>query len=162
VDAIDYLLHEIWPLVLERLPNVTLSIAGEGLPEKQLAGNPRNVRYVGHVPDLHSWFDGLRLTVAPLRYGAGAKGKVVSSLAAGVPCVATAIAAEGMRLQDGAHIALGNTPESFAARICEIHENRCFWASLSSNGYDKAQSEHSVKAGEERMAALLRTLGSPC
>jgi glycosyltransferase involved in cell wall biosynthesis len=124
-------------------------------------GAPPGVAYLGPLPDLDSWFDGLRLTVAPLRYGAGAKGKVASSIAAGVPCVGTPIAAEGMRLQDGMHIAVCDTPEAFAARICEVHEDPALWARLSSGGHDKARCSLSIEAGEKRLAALLRALGLP-
>ena len=59
------------------------------------------VTFVGFVEELDDELAGLRMTVAPLRYGAGAKGKLVSSLAAGVPAVVSVIASEGMGLLDG-------------------------------------------------------------
>jgi glycosyltransferase involved in cell wall biosynthesis len=161
VDAVRYLLTEVWPRVLERLPDAQLFIVGDGLPEDALAGGLPGVRYLGALSDLSHWFDTLRLTVAPLRFGAGAKGKVASSLAAGVPCVGTTVAAEGMRLQDGLHIAVGDTPEALAARICDVHENPALWAHLSAEGHKKARTEFSIEAGEERLAALLRFLDLP-
>jgi glycosyltransferase involved in cell wall biosynthesis len=161
VDAVRYLLDKIWPHVLKRLPAAQLSIVRIALPENVIPATATGVRYLGHLPDLDSWLDGLRLTVAPLRYGAGTKGKVASSLAAGVPCVGTPIAAEGMRLEDAVHIAIATSPEDFAARICEVHENPGYWARLSEGGFEKARSEFSIKANEKRLAALLIALGLP-
>jgi glycosyltransferase involved in cell wall biosynthesis len=66
-----------------------------------------------------------------------------------------------MRLQDGLHIAVGDTPEALAARICDVHENPALWAHLSAEGHKKARTEFSIEAGEERLAALLRFLDLP-
>ena len=74
------------------------------------------MRVLGHVPDVRPWFESLRLTIAPLRYGAGTKGKVATSLAAGVPCVATPIAAEGMALAD-AGVIVADSAGDFAEAI---------------------------------------------
>ena len=161
VDAVQYLLSEIWPRVLERLPRAKLSIVGDALPVELLANSPSNARYLGPLPDLDPWLDGLRLTVAPLRYGAGAKGKVASSLVAGVPCVGTAIAADGMRLEDGVNMSIGDTPEDLAARICEVHESPDLWRRLSAGGHAKATAELAVEMGEARLAALLHAVGLP-
>ncbi|MBR0650844.1 FkbM family methyltransferase [Roseomonas terrae] len=161
VDAVRYLLDEIWPHVAQRLPHATMSIVGADLPEDLRSQMPPGVRYLGPLPDLEPWFDGLRLTVAPLRYGAGAKGKVASSLAAGTPCVATPMAAEGMHLQDGRDVAIADTPESFAARICDLHEDPTLWARLSAGGHAQAQAKFSVDAGARRLAEMLHALGLP-
>ena len=161
VDAVRYLLADIWPLVLARLPAAELSIVGMDLPAELQANLPQGVRYLGAIPDIDPWLDGLRLTVAPLRYGAGAKGKVASSLAASVPCVATPVAVEGMHLEDGVHIAVGDTAARFAALICEVHESPVLWQSLAAGGYARASGEHGIAAGVRRVAALLRQLNLP-
>jgi glycosyltransferase involved in cell wall biosynthesis len=161
VDAIRYLLGDIWPRVLARLPSAELSIVGMDLPAKLSAQLPHGVRYLGAIPEIDPWLDKLRLTVAPLRYGAGAKGKVASSLAACVPCVATRIAAEGMRLENGLHIAVGDSEEMLAALICEVHEDPILWQRLATGGHERARQEHGLAAGERRLATLLRALNLP-
>ncbi len=67
-------------------------------PEVTALGLLPGVKVLGYLADLSRLLNGLRLTVAPLRFGAGLKGKVLTSFAAGVPCVMTGIAAEGMDL----------------------------------------------------------------
>jgi FkbM family methyltransferase len=158
VDAVNFLLEAIWPMVIRKIPSMRLSIVGYGLPNKIIQTLPDSVHYLGQVPDINPWLDSLKLTIAPLRYGAGAKGKVATSLAAGVPCVGTTVAAEGMQLQDGVHMAISNTPEQIANLICEVYENRTMWENLSSGGYLKAKEDFSIESGERRLENLIRHL----
>src|SRR5690606_1228821 len=90
VDAARWLLEVIWPLVRERLPDCTLHIVGAGMPSA--LGGAAGVQGAivhGHVPDLAPLLAGTRAGVAPLRFGAGVKGKVNLCMAAGMPVVAT-------------------------------------------------------------------------
>ena len=158
VDAIRYLLEDVWPHVVKKIPDITLQIVGFGLPDEIIMNAPCGVSYLGPLDNIEQWFDSLRLTVAPLRYGAGAKGKVASSLASGVPCVGTKIAAEGMNLVSGLHIEVGETPEDFARKIVYVHEDRKLWNNLSSNGRAKAEECFSIQSGEGRLMNLISSL----
>ena len=86
------------PLIWQTDPTIRCTLVGSQMPEavKHLA--QPGVEIVGHVAHSTEVFDRVRLTVAPLRYGAGLKGRVLASLAAGIPCVMTPIAAEGLAL----------------------------------------------------------------
>ena len=157
VDAVRYFLDDIWPLVRERLPNVEFEIVGSDLPADLEARTGRDgIRYLGHVPDLQSWLGGLRMTVAPLRFGAGAKGKVLSSLAAGVPCVLTSIAAEGMGL-GCTEVCVADTERDFAERILALYEDESVWAPFSQAGL--ANAAGTAGRADEAFDELLLGLG---
>ncbi len=158
VDAIRHFLSAIWPLVLRDLPEVDMTIVGSDFPPGLLEGVPGRVRALGHLPDVGPWFEGLRLTVAPLTFGAGAKGKVASSLAAGVPCIATPVATEGMSLRDGGGVLIAAEPEEFAARLREAYTDEALWGRLSAGGLAYAASHLSLDAWRARLNALLRTM----
>jgi glycosyltransferase involved in cell wall biosynthesis len=145
--------------VLRDDPGCELQVVGAGMPDGMLAGVPGTVRALGHVPDLEPWFGQLRLTVAPLRFGAGAKGKVASSLAAGVPCIATAVAAEGMALRPGDHVLVADTPEGFAAAIRQAYHDPALWAHLSAGGLAYAAEALSKVAWQARLADTLQRIG---
>jgi hypothetical protein len=98
--------HGDYSLVSEKLPLCRFYIIGPHLPDEIAERKSANVEIVGHVPDLRVWLERMRLSVAPLRYGSGAKGKIVSSLASGLPCVATDIASEGMGFVNDEHLAI--------------------------------------------------------
>jgi glycosyltransferase involved in cell wall biosynthesis len=158
-DALTFFLAEIGPLVRRELPECMLSIVGPDLPPKVLRNTEGAVCYLGHLSDVGPWFETLRISVAPLRFGSGAKGKVVSSLAAGVPCVATTVAVEGMCLTDGVHVLVADTPAAFATKVCAVYRDRALWAQLSNGGQIYAADRFSIVAWRRRLAETLRSAG---
>ncbi|MFE8871766.1 glycosyltransferase family 4 protein [Acetobacter persici] len=123
VDAALWLAEEIMPLVWRQRPDIGCTIAGADMPERvRRLATPR-VEVVGPVPDCGVLFDKVRLSIASLRFGAGIKGKVLEGLAAGVPCVMTPIAAEGMELPRDFADATGETAEALAALIVGLHDD---------------------------------------
>ena len=161
VDAVQFFLSEVWPLVLRDLPDCEFRIAGADLRSTVLRPLPDGVHYVGHVPDLSLWFDTLRLSVAPLRYGAGAKGKVASSLAHGVPCVATPVAVEGMRIPKGAGVLVEASAEGLARTIVDTYSDPRLWSDLSAAGLEYAEHQLSPENWRRRLEDLLIGLGMP-
>jgi GT2 family glycosyltransferase/glycosyltransferase involved in cell wall biosynthesis len=97
-DALRWLVKEIMPLVWNHDPSIILSVIGSGITNEDSAFAADRVRIVGWVPNIAEALHSYRLTIAPLRFGAGLKGKLLSSLAAGLPCVGTSYAAEGAGL----------------------------------------------------------------
>ena len=101
------------------------------LPSSIRALASANVEVLGWVADLDALFGQVRLSVAPLRYGAGFKGKVATSLAHGVPVVGTAIALEGTGLAPGDGIALADDAAAFADEVVRLHEDEAVWTALA-------------------------------
>ncbi len=159
VDAIRYFLAEIWPLVRREMPELELTIVGADAPADLVGGAAGRVRLLGHVPDIGPWFEGLRLSVAPLRFGAGAKGKVASSLAAGVPCIATPVAAEGMALSRSAGVLVATDAQAFARRVVEAYRDEALWTELSRGGLAYARDTLSLSAWRTRLDRTLRLIG---
>ena len=123
VDAARWLVQSVMPLVWRQRPKITCLLVGSDMPPavQRLAGP--GVRLLGQVGDLAEVLDRVRLTVAPLRYGAGVKGKVLDSLAAGVPCAMTPVAAEGLALPASLQSLVGHDAAALAAIICHLHQN---------------------------------------
>jgi len=117
-DAVRWLLAEILPLVWRHYPEMRCQIAGSGWHARSLPALDPRVRLLGRVPNLQALLDSVRLTVAPLRFGAGLKGKVLESLAAGCPCIMTPIAAEGIPLTPALRQLVAPDAASLAALIC--------------------------------------------
>ncbi len=163
VDAVHYLVREIWPLVRRELPDVGLIVVGSSVPDEvlSLGDAAAGVEIRGFVPDLASLLRDCRLTVAPLRYGAGMKGKVVNSLAHGVPCVATTMAVEGTGLVDGRDILVADDPSSYARAIVSAYTEAELWVHLSDNGVAFAEENFSIGAVTATVRDMLRTLGLP-
>jgi glycosyltransferase involved in cell wall biosynthesis len=133
-DAVLYLVQEVMPLVWSELGDVRLSIVGANAPEQIRALAGPNVEVAGWVEELESRIDLALANVAPLRYGAGLKGKVTQSLAAGLPVVTTTVGAEGTGALDGRHLFVADDPELFARRVIELHRDPEVWSTLSVEG----------------------------
>ena len=159
VDAIRHFLSGTWPLAHAQMPGCALSVVGADAPADLADGAPGEVRVLGHLPDAGPWFESLRATVAPLRFGAGAKGKVASSLAAGVPCVASPVAAEGMGLSEADGVLVAADPASFAAAITRVCTDEALWRRLSAGALDYAGRELSPAAWQARLDVMLRRIG---
>lgn len=130
-DAVRWLVSEIWPQVRARRNDLTLHLIGD-MPEaarQEFAGN--GVVTHGRVESLDEWMNGCRMALAPLRYGAGVKGKVNTAMSYGLPVVATPIAAEGMRLEDGVNVLLADGASAFAETILRLHDDEELWDKLS-------------------------------
>jgi glycosyltransferase involved in cell wall biosynthesis len=161
VDAILNFTSNIWLQVRVRCPDLRLFVVGSRPTEAVLAlDNPRaGIMVLGHVPDLDSLLARCLLSVAPLRYGAGIKGKVVTSLAYGLPCVASSVAVEGMGLTDGVDILIADTPADYAAAIGRLHADDDLWQSISTAGIAFAQQNFSVATVRSKLELLLASLG---
>ena len=101
-----------------------------------------------------SFFDSVRLSVSPLRFGAGVKGKINQSMAFGVPVVATSIAVEGMNLVDQQDVVVADEPDDFARALIELYESEDLWKRLSQNGIKKTQELYSTEVAREKLEFL--------
>ncbi|MBK5922280.1 hypothetical protein CCR90_00520 [Rhodovulum sulfidophilum] len=155
VDAVEYILDELWAPIRARDPDMVLQIVGPHFPDRLRDRLPEGVEALGFVPDLGAALEKVRLTLAPLRYGAGIKGKIGTSLAHGVPCVATSLAAEGMGLQAGRDILVADTPEVFAEAVISLHGDEMRWTRMSRAGYDFCEARYSRLAVAAKLNALL-------
>jgi len=156
LDAARWLIDEIMPLVRKQDPDIECFLVGSNMPE-QLRRICRNgVIAVGHVANLAEIFDRVRLTVAPLAYGAGVKGKVIESLAVGVPCVCTPVAAEGLELPAALAGCITEGAAGLAALICAIHNDEALNTRYGRAGLDYIAEALSV---ERLDAAMRRVLG---
>ena len=97
VDAVLFFLERIFPLVSSRLPDAKFYIIGDNPPPKIVALANEKIVLTGLQRDARAFFDRVKLSVAPLRFGAGVKGKINQSMAFGVPVVATSLAVDGTR-----------------------------------------------------------------
>lgn len=120
VDAMEYFYSEVLPLVRKDVPDVKLVIAGDSPPDQILKMAGDNIRVLGYVPETKPYLDSATISIAPLRYGAGLKGKVGEALASGVPMVTTSVGAQGMALVSGQDCFVSDSPEDFAFSIITL------------------------------------------
>ena len=154
-DAVEHYLRDVHPAVQERLPGVEFTVIGSHAPKSLERLACAGVHFLGHVPEIRPNFAAARLSVAPLRYGAGIKGKINTSLAFGVPVVTTTIGAEGMNLEHGEHVLIADKPEAFTDAVVSLYSDAALWARLAENGLRSTTSQFSFEKAERTLARIL-------
>ena len=158
IDAAEWFVNSIWPLIHKELPDVEFHLIGSKAPEKVRALDGNGVHFHGFVKTLDPWLDGCRLAVAPLRYGAGIKGKVNMSMSRGQPVVATPMAVEGMFAQSGRDVLVAETAEDFAAEVIRLYRDENLWNRVSAAGLENVRQYFSVETARLGLQELLNTL----
>ncbi len=159
VDAVVFFVNEVMPALRKRLSGIRFHIVGSHPPAEVLALQAEDVEVVGFVEDLSSLLNQMRVSVAPLRYGAGIKGKVGTAMAAGLPVVATSLAAEGMSLQAGEDILVADDADAFADAIARLYRDERLWMRLSERGVRFAEHAWGAEAAWRTMAGIISDLG---
>lgn len=132
IDAVHYLYDEIMPLVWDKLPNVKVQIIGSVDKEINTISN-KNIEFLGFVENVEPYFLNSKLMIAPLRYGAGVKGKVGQAFEYYLPVVTTSIGAEGMFLENDINAMIVDNATDFANKIIEVYNQSEIWEKLSKN-----------------------------
>jgi len=162
VDAVVWFASEILPRVRTQLPQLCLHVVGVDPPPQVARLHGRDgVLVHGHVPDLQPLLDGSRIAVAPLRYGAGVKGKVNQAMAHGLPVVATPMAVEGMHLANGRDVLVGESAQAFADAIVRLHDDAALWDTLAAHGLDNVRRHFSLEAARETVRRVFFDAATP-
>ena len=161
VDAVQYFVAEVMPLLRQRLPGVRFYVVGSQPPPAILALAADDIVIKGFVDDLAPLLDTMRVSVAPLRYGAGIKGKIGSAMAQGLPVVATPLAAEGMSLTDGLNILIADGAAALADTIVRLYRDEALWNHISAEGVAFADAAWGAEAAWQSLAAITTNLGMP-
>ena len=155
VDAVCWFVESIFPTIRAALPDVRFHcIGGDVVPEIQALAGQEGVVVHGYVPDITPYMDGCRIAIAPLRYGAGVKGKVNLSMAHGQPVVATRTAVEGMQLRDGHDVLVAEDEPSFAAAVLRLYQDATLWMELSIHGHENIERHFSPEAARATVRAV--------
>ncbi|MBX9578563.1 MAG: glycosyltransferase [Chthoniobacterales bacterium] len=159
VDAVTYFAEKVWPLILQKNPNITLTIIGSNPSKKVLSLNNKNgINVKGYVHNLEEDFEKAKLSIVPLRFGAGIKGKIATSLSFGVPCVSTEVGVEGMGLTNGVNILIAKDDYDFAEKVIALYLNEETWNNISKNSLKYATEAYSMDVGKEKLEKIITSL----
>ena len=160
-DAVIWFATTVLPLLLPLAPGLALHVYGHGMPAAVRALAGPDVVIEGYVADLAEAFGRHRVSIAPLRFGAGFKGKLAESLAHGVPVVASSVAVEGSGLVGGQHLLVADGAGPFALAVARLYETPALWQQLATEGHRFALATFSEELGRQRLREALALAGLP-
>jgi len=155
IDAVLFFANEIFPIIKKNLIDVKFYIIGsDPTPEIRSLGS-QDIIVTGYVKDVRPYFENSRVFVAPLRYGAGIKGKINQSSSYGLPVVTTSIGAEGMDLIDEEDALIADTPEMFANKVIELYNNGDLWCKLSKSSIETTKRKYSYEVAKSELSKII-------
>jgi glycosyltransferase involved in cell wall biosynthesis len=155
VDAATYLAEDIWPRVRRARPEARLYLVGRANRATERLGALAGVTVVGFVPDLSSILSRVRLSVAPIRYGAGIQTKILETMAAGLPAVVSSIAAAPIEAEPGAEILVATSAVEMSDEIVRLLSDEATARRIGEAGSRFVRSRFSWARAGERMRELL-------
>ena len=164
-DAVRYLKSTIWPLILKKVPKAKLTIYGAYCSEKvyQLANERERFIVKGRADDAIESVSNARVSLAPIRFGAGIKGKLLESMVCGTPSVTTTIGAEGMTDSTAKKIEewggfIEDNPEAFAEHAAQLYLDQNEWKNAQERGFNLIQKRFSKKQFTEQLIRCFEEL----
>ena len=158
--AVEFLAFNIWPLVREAYPTITLDIIGANPPESvlNLAKSDSRIKVHGFVSDVRPYLAAARLYVCPITDGGGTKLKVLDALAMRVPLLANPIACEGIGVVNGKSVLFATDENSYVKKILEYYDDDNKLEALAENGRVLVEQEF----GYEQIGVNLSHLYESC
>ena len=161
IDGVFWFYKEILPVIKKTIPKIKIIILGSNMPSEILNLDSDNFKVIGFVEEekLPDYFNSAKVFLAPLRYGAGFKGKIARAMAFGLPVVTTSIGAEGIGLINRENGMITDDSEEFAKKVIELHKNRDIWDKISKNSLDYVSKNFSAENARNKIASLQNELG---
>jgi O-antigen biosynthesis protein len=156
VDGILWFAGEVWPAIRAAVPDAMLTVVGSHPPVQVLdLARIEGINVVGYVPEMVPYLDRAALSVAPLRYGAGMKGKVVEAMASGLAVVTTSVGAQGLGAVSGRHLAVADDSGEFVRRVVELLADPDRAERIGCDGREHVRAICSSEAVEVALVDLL-------
>lgn len=159
-DAVEWFLKEIFPKIKAEIPEIRFNIVGSNMPEEIKALADANVVIHGFVSDetLRGLYDSCRVTVAPLRYGAGVKGKIVDALYYRSVVVTTSIGAEGIP-HEPLPFAIADEAGCFAKKVIEVYTDESAWTASRTNALEVLKKTYGVVEAQKLLTTVFSKKG---
>ena len=154
-DALRWIATEILPKLREFSPEITVHVLGD-MPDtarRELAVPGMELH--GRVAELTPWLDACLASLAPLRFGAGVKGKINMAMSHGVPVIATPVAVEGMQLVDGRDVLVASDAAGFVDAVLRLQRDEALWRQLSAGGQENVRQHFSPEAADATLRRVL-------
>jgi O-antigen biosynthesis protein len=155
VDAVIYFVREILPLICRGLGSIPVTLAGSKPTSEVLALAGGDVTVTGWVEDLTDLYHRARVVVAPLRFGAGVKGKIGEAMSHGVPVVSTSVGVSGMFLSHGENVLIGDDSEEFARGVTELYQDADLWTTIQSRAIETVETRFGWEHARGQVTALV-------
>lgn len=155
VNASEYLVKKILPIVLEQKPNIKLVLAGATPHPSVLALKGKHVHVTGWVEDIRECYAKAKIFIAPMQIGTGLQNKLLEAMAMKIPCITSPLANHALEAIDGKEILVGNSPAQFADLIIQLLDDSGLNENIANNGYSFVHKNYNWDAATRKLENLI-------
>ncbi|NOY50342.1 MAG: glycosyltransferase [Chlorobi bacterium] len=156
VDAANFLIKEIMPLVWEKLPDAKVLLAGASPDRKVLALKSNLVEVSGWLDDIREAYASARLFIAPMRIGTGLQNKLLEAMSMKIPSITTKLANDALNAKNGEQALIGDNANELADNILNLLEDPVLYESIAENGYKFVNSEYSWEESTAKLEKIMK------
>lgn len=157
-EGIRWIVENVWPKVIEKVPELHLYLAGRNMPQWLLELNAKNVQVLGEVPDSHKFINSKSIMLVPLFSGGGMRVKIIEGMALGKTIISTSIGAEGIDYSEGKDLLIANTESEFVDAIIKCSKNKSFSDQLGINARALIEQKYDNKIICEHLSQFYKEL----
>lgn len=160
VDAVKFLVEEIWPLILLSLPKARLHIVGYS-PTKKILGYAKqsSIKVSGKITDIRQAYGSAHVLLAPVRSGKGTRYKILEAMACGTPVVGTSLSVEGLAVKTGKTALVARTAQSLAKETIRLLKNTGLQKKLAANGKTLVEKKYDWRIISAELDRIYQELG---
>lgn len=162
LDVVHFLKDTVWPLIKEEIDDAELHIYGAYMPEKVKSLNNDREGFIvkGFADDVDVCMQSYRVCLAPLRFGAGLKGKIVDAMKNGTPCMMSSMAAEGLFGIGPLNGFIEDQQKEFASKAIDLYNNQDFWLACQQNGFTTIKNRFNKKVVIKKLIEAINLVRS--
>lgn len=162
VEAVEFLVKKIWPLVKKELPEVKLWIVGNAPTDEvyQYERKDSSIKVIGRIPDIRDAFANADILMAPVFSGKGTRYKVLEAMASGTPIVATNTAVEGLNVKNGTHIMTSDTAEGMAELAIKLIKDPEMRKKMAKHGKEFVKNHYDWSLISNKLDLIYKRIGS--
>lgn len=156
-DGIRWFIKEVFPLILRKVPNASLTIVGKNPPQDFLdaaKNSSKSIKVTGYVPDLVPYMNQAALMVIPVRAGGGMRVRILEAFSRAMPVVTTSIGLEGIQAVEGREVLVRDSAEEFAGAVVWMLEDPELQARLASNARRLAREHYDWQVALKKMDVI--------
>lgn len=143
-DAVRYLRTTIWPLIRQKMPNAVINVYGAYASQKvtDLDSEKEGFLIHGRAEDAEEVTMKARVSLVPLRFGAGIKGKILEAMHVGTPVLTTSIGAESMTVEGQLNGAIADDPQAFSDEAVKLYTSKSMWEHAQKVGFEMISTKY--------------------
>lgn len=160
IDAVKYLVGDIWPKVKKDLPRAKLWIVGHSpTQEVKHLSKSADIKVSSNVKDIRTAYGQAHVLLAPIRSGKGTRYKILEAMATGTPVVTTSLGAEGLQIQNGQHVLIGDNSSQLAKHTLQLLKDSKIQKSLAKSAREFVSRQYNWKRISQDLDRLYRQIG---